>query len=271
MAASTVHAPRMIRVVVYLVVVGLLAFGAVWLADRPGDVAITWLGRRIETSVMVLDGRGRGGRRAGGDAVVDRARGPALARRARALSAHPPRRARLSRGVAGAGRGRLRRCRAPRANSPTRPRRIAPDEPLTLLLRAQTAQLAGDREAAAAHLPADGGPRRHQAARPARAVHRGAAAQRPRRRAALCRGGGEARAPVPAWAGQAVLEFRCVAGDWSGALDAARAQHARAASSTSAAYRRQRAVLLTAQALARRGRADGRSTATAPRRWRSRR
>ena len=32
---------------------GLLALGVVWLADRPGQVAITWLGYRIETSVMV--------------------------------------------------------------------------------------------------------------------------------------------------------------------------------------------------------------------------
>src|SRR5262245_14768071 len=44
----------MIRVVAYLVIVALLAFGAVWLAERPGDVAIAWQGRRIETSVMVL-------------------------------------------------------------------------------------------------------------------------------------------------------------------------------------------------------------------------
>ena len=44
----------MIRVLIYLVIVALLAFGAVWLADRPGDVAITWQGYRIETSVMVL-------------------------------------------------------------------------------------------------------------------------------------------------------------------------------------------------------------------------
>ena len=44
----------MIRVLVYLVVVALLAFGAVWFAERPGDVAITWQGRRIDTSVMVL-------------------------------------------------------------------------------------------------------------------------------------------------------------------------------------------------------------------------
>src|SRR5712692_3823403 len=44
----------MIRVLVYLVIVGLLAFGAVWLADRPGDVVITWQGQRIDTSVMML-------------------------------------------------------------------------------------------------------------------------------------------------------------------------------------------------------------------------
>ena len=43
----------MIRVLLYLVVVALLAFGAVWMAERPGDVAITWQGRRIETSVIV--------------------------------------------------------------------------------------------------------------------------------------------------------------------------------------------------------------------------
>jgi HemY protein len=44
----------MIRVLVYLLVVAALAAGCVWLADRPGDVVIVWLGRRVETSVMVL-------------------------------------------------------------------------------------------------------------------------------------------------------------------------------------------------------------------------
>src|SRR5437016_5439686 len=44
---------RMIRVVVFLVAAGLLALGVVWLADRPGQVAITWLGYRTDTSVMV--------------------------------------------------------------------------------------------------------------------------------------------------------------------------------------------------------------------------
>src|SRR5688572_20384949 len=44
----------MIRVLIYLAIVGLLAWAAVWLADRPGDVAVTWQGFQIETSVMVL-------------------------------------------------------------------------------------------------------------------------------------------------------------------------------------------------------------------------
>src|SRR5262245_7860300 len=44
----------MIRVLVYLAIVAAIAFGAVWLADRPGEVAIIWQGRRLETSVMVL-------------------------------------------------------------------------------------------------------------------------------------------------------------------------------------------------------------------------
>ena len=44
----------MIRVVIYLLAVSLLAFAAVWLADRPGEVLIVWQHIRVETSVMVL-------------------------------------------------------------------------------------------------------------------------------------------------------------------------------------------------------------------------
>src|SRR5262249_35608051 len=44
----------MIRVVIFLILVALLALGAAWLADRPGEVIVTWQGMRIETSVMVL-------------------------------------------------------------------------------------------------------------------------------------------------------------------------------------------------------------------------
>src|SRR3974377_1974652 len=42
----------MIRVITFLLVVAVLAAGFVWVADRPGGVAITWMGYHIETSVM---------------------------------------------------------------------------------------------------------------------------------------------------------------------------------------------------------------------------
>src|SRR4029078_4447475 len=43
----------MIPVLLFLALVALTAFGVVWLADRPGDVAIVWQGYRIETSVLL--------------------------------------------------------------------------------------------------------------------------------------------------------------------------------------------------------------------------
>ena len=44
---------RMIRIVLFLVSVTLIAVGFAWVADRPGEVAINWMGYRIETSVLV--------------------------------------------------------------------------------------------------------------------------------------------------------------------------------------------------------------------------
>ena len=181
----------MIRVVVYLVIVGFLALGAVWLADRPGEVVITWEGRHFDTSVMVLT-----------MAV------PAIAVAAvmlwsaiRAIIRSPGLIARyidtrrgvrgyraVSQGLVAVGSGDARAAR----KFADEAKRIAPHEPLTLLLSAQTAQLSGDRGAGGIDLP-DGGPRRHQASRFARPVHRGAPPRRSGRGAALCRGGGEAR------------------------------------------------------------------------------
>ena len=131
---------------------------------------------------------------------------------------HPPRRARLSGGVARAGRGRLRRRRAPPGSSPTRRGRIAPGEPLTLLLGAQAAQLSGDRASAerAFHVMADRDDTRllglHGLYIEAQRRDDPVAARAYAEEAA-------AHAAPPAWAGQAALEFRCAAGDWTGALE----------------------------------------------------
>ena len=43
----------MIRIVLFLISVLIIARGFSWVADRPGEIAITWMGYRVETSVMV--------------------------------------------------------------------------------------------------------------------------------------------------------------------------------------------------------------------------
>ncbi len=42
----------MIRMVLFFIAVGLLAAGVAWMADRPGDLTLNWLGYRIEISIM---------------------------------------------------------------------------------------------------------------------------------------------------------------------------------------------------------------------------
>ena len=62
----------------------------------------------------------------------------------------------------------------------------------------------------------------------------------------LRRGSGAQAAPALPWAGQAVFEFRCAAGDWHGASQRSRRTTQRPRRQRT--YRRQRAVLLTARA-----------------------
>ena len=93
--------------------------------------------------------------------------------------------------------------------------RIAPNEPLTLLLSAQAAQLAGNRDAAAATFQRMAGRDDTRVLGLHGLFVEARRRNDPGRRAVLCRGGRRGRRAVPAWAGQAVLEFRCIAGDWS--------------------------------------------------------
>ena len=138
----------MIRVLVYFVVVAAVAFGAAWLADRPGDVTITWLGHRIDTSVMVLASA------VGALAFLSAAIWSLL--RTLVRSRHTVGRFlrtrrgvrgyhAVSRGLVAVASGDIVAARKFIAEAS----RMAPHEPLTLLLRAQAAQLGGDREGAA--------------------------------------------------------------------------------------------------------------------------
>jgi HemY protein len=235
----------MIRVAFYLIVVGALALGAAWLADRPGEVIVTWQGWRLETSLMVLGAATLA-------ALVALAllfallrfmlRSPFLLRTllrnrrgARAYEA-------LSRGLIAVGAGDAGGAR----KSMLEANRIAPAEPLALLLSAQSAQLAGDREAA------DRAFRTMASRADTKALGLHGLFVEAQRRDDLISARAFAEeavrtAPSLSWASRAVLESRCRDGDWAGAL-ALLERNRRALDPAS--YRRQRAVMLTARALA---------------------
>jgi HemY protein len=125
--------------------------------------------------------------------------------------------------------------------------RIAPDEPLTLLLSAQASQLAGDRETAERtfHAMAARDDTRllglHGLFIEAQRRNDLAAARLFAEEAAT-----SPRAPV--WAALAVFDARCAAGDWVGALERLD-RNLKGGLIDRAAHRRLRAVLLTARAL----------------------
>jgi len=235
----------MIRVIIYLIVLAALAYGAVWLAERPGEVAITWQGERIDTSVMVLA--------AAIAAVVVAAVFiwsilRAILRTPEAIARY--RRERrgvrgylaVSRGLIAVGSGDVRGAK----KFTTEALRIAPREPLTLLLSAQSAQLTGDRDTAVATF-------QELASREDTRVlglHGLFVEAQRRHDHAAALGFAEEAArhdSTPVWAAQAVLEFRCVAGDWTGALERLD-RNLKSKLIDRCTYRRQRAVLLTAQA-----------------------
>jgi HemY protein len=233
----------MIRIISFLILTGALALGVAWLADRPGDVVVTWQGWRIETSTMVL-----GAALLAAMVVLAllfsllRAilRSPYVLRRhlhrrrgERAYEA-------ISRGLIAVGAGDLGAARKHTAEA----KRMAPAEPLALLLSAQHAQLAGDRQAA------DGAFRAMASRADTKALGLHGLFVEARRRGdhASAHAFAEEAArenPSLGWAGKAVLEFRCLTGDWAGAL-ALLEGNKRTLDADS--YRRQRAVMLTARA-----------------------
>ncbi len=233
----------MIRVAVFLIVVGALALGVAWLADRPGDVVVTWQGLRIETSLMVL-----GAAILAAMAVLALLwsllsavlRSPFMLRRhlhhrrgERAYEA-------ISRGLIAVGAGDLAAARKHAAEV----KRIAPAEPLALLLSAQSAQLGGDSEAADSIFRAMAGRDDTKAL----GLHGLYVEARRRGDHASAHAFAEEAArqsPSLGWAGKAVLEFRCLTGDWAGALALLESNRRAMDKET---YRRQRAVMLTARA-----------------------
>jgi HemY protein len=235
----------MIRVVIYLILVGAAAYGVARFADVPGDVVVTWQGLRIETSLSVM----------GAGLLVAvialyflialiRAvlRSPFvlshMMRNRRGLRAYEA----ISNGLIAIGSGDI----AAANKFAVQVNKIAPGEPLALLLSAQAAQLSGDRDAAERVFHA-------MANRPdtkALGLHGLFIESRRRNDLVAAQAFAEEAArtaPSFGWAGRAVLEFRCVTGDWAGALALLERNKD---TLDKASYRRQRAVLLTARAQA---------------------
>jgi HemY protein len=232
-----------------LVFIGLLcvaAFGAVWLADQPGTVLVTFGGYELRTSVAVAAVALAGIALALAMmwAVVTTMMGlPSrltFANRAR----------RRSRGYQAVSRGMV----AVGAGDPIAARRYANEaerllghEPLTLLLKAQAAQVSGNRAAAEAAFSQmmDENETRVLGLRGlfVEARRRGDATAAREYASEAVR-----IAPAAAWASDAVLEARCAERDWRGALESID-RRASLGLLDKATAKRHRAVLLTADAL----------------------
>lgn len=236
----------MIRVLLYLALVGVFALGAIWIVDRPGELTLTWQGYRVETSVAVA---------AAAVALVaaftvvlwNVTRWILAGPEAFALFRRNRRRSKgyqaIARGVVAVGTGDARQA-SKEANDA---RRLLGKEPLTLVLAAQAAQLSGDRMGAEAAF-------RAMTESPAtRALGlRGLFVEAERRgdqHAAKALAEEAARqSPQTPWAAQALFDFQCAERDWTGALTTLERLTANKLIEKPDAKRR-RAVLLTAQAM----------------------
>src|ERR1041385_4099630 len=229
----------MIRIILFIVSVALIATGVAWFADRPGDVAITWLGYRLETSVMVAMA-----------AVIILVialmtlwsvihaiwRSPEhvslFLRHRRAAKGYLA----VTRGLIAIGAGDLRIAK----KSAQEAARLTPGDPLALLLTAQSAQMAGERSEAERIFRAMA-EREDTKLLGLRGLYVEAQRRNDLPAARLAAEEAAKAQPSLAWAGEAVLDYRCAAADWAGAIEAlARTKGALSKNE----YRRKRAVLL---------------------------
>lgn len=239
----------MLRALVFIGLLAIAAFAAVWLADRPGSVVVAFGGYEYRSTVAIaavammasalllsilwsavryvlrMPGRFR---------FASQAR-----RRAKGYAA-------VSRGMVAVGAGDPAAARRHAGEA----ERLLGGEPLTLLLKAQAAQIAGDRPGAEAAF-------KNMVEDPETRVLglRGLFVEARRRGdadAARAYATEAARlAPAVGWANEAVLEAQSADGDWRGALSMIE-RRASLGLVDKATARRNRAVLLTADAMARR-------------------
>jgi HemY protein len=236
----------MLRIVLFLILIALAAAGAAWVADQPGDLVLTAGAFRATTTLprfVFLLGLFAAAVVLVWSLLTMTWRAPGRLRRRRHEKRHARGRHAITHGLLAIGHGdtALARRHADTA------RRLAANDPLALLLHAQSAQLEGNRD---------------EAQRVFRVM-----AEREDTRLLGLRGlfieaqraddavgavmiAEEAikLSPSSTWASHAVLGFRCARGDWSGAL-AILDSNLSAGLIDKQSYRRQRGVLLAARAL----------------------
>src|SRR6516165_3396444 len=236
----------MVRIVLFLVLIALAAAGSAWMAEQTGDVTVTWSGYRIETTLGVFA-------IALGVAIVVTMlvwssllalwRTPARMRRGRHERRHARGRHAITHGLLAIGHGDATAARL-HADVATR---LAGHDPLALLLRAQSAQLDGDRAGARSAFTAMA-EREDTRLLGLRGLF--IEAQRADDALAAVAVAEEALkiAPSSTWASHAVLGFRCAGGDWDGALKILN-HNLESGLLDKPTYRRLSGVLLTARAL----------------------
>lgn len=237
----------MLRLIAFLVAIALLAAGLAWLADRPGELVVEWQGYHAETSVFraivllvalvalaltcwsILRNVWYS------PAVV----GSVLNKRRQKLGLDA-----LSSGMIALGAGD----KAAAMRSAIQARKSLPNEPLTHLLRAQAAQLTGDRTTARRIFEAMlGSPDTEQLG--LRGLFLEAQKERETEAARHFAERAVALNPKLGWAVDALLDLQCREGDWQGALETLAAARKNGHIERAQADRK-RAVLLTAQAQA---------------------
>jgi HemY protein len=234
----------MLRLLAFFIVVGALATGLTWLADNPGDVALTWRGVEYQVSLTVALG-----------IVLAIAillgilwtllrllvSAPSLISLASRMRRREKGFNALTRGLIAIGSGDARAAERHAAEA----KKFIGEEPLTKLLRAQAAQLAGNRAGATAAFN-DMLEHSQTHALGLRGLHLEARRAGEADAAVEYASRAHKHAALP-WAAQAVLDDRAQHGDWAGALATVESNAARKLLDRATADR-WRAVLKTAMA-----------------------
>ena len=237
----------MLRLIGFLLGIAVVAAGLAWLADRPGELVVQWQGYQIETSVfraiviltaliaIALLGWSLMRNVWYSPAAV----GNLLSKRRQKLGIDA-----LSSGMIALGAGD----KAAAMRAAVQARKSLPNEPLTHLLRAQAAQLTGDRttarrifEAMLASPDTEQLGLRGLFLEAQRETEKEAARHFAERAVALN--------PKLTWAVDGLFDLQCREGDWAGALETIAVARKNGHIERPQADRR-RAVLLTAQAQA---------------------